>query len=384
MNILVIPTTDWTKHPNPNRLNFIFDRIAENNTVHIFDFKLKKFEDQPTRKTKCHLHNATVFNSTDQSLYYFYNAIPQLFKLRKIIKEQNIDIIVSSNILPSFIINFIHGKVPIVIDYLDHFEESASVYYPKSFFGKIVQTGVRFLVHFNLKHANSTITITKEFESFLHSVGVKEVCVIPNGVDMAVFKIIPTAEAKKNLGLADMPIIGYVGALEYWVNLESVIEALPDLKVTLLIIGPELFTDYEDRIKDMAKSFGVEDKIIFTGRVEYSELYKYICAMDIGLNPLKSVKKNDITVGGKVFNYMACGKPVLSSRMRALENLLGDNLFYYDDVSSFKDCANTILNNSIDAEKYISVASKFDWNLIARKYESFLKKVIEKNLSNRK
>lgn len=377
MNILVIPTTDWTRHPVPNRLNFIFDILAKYNKVHIFNFELKKFEDQPPRPTHCQLHNATVFDSVDPSLYYFYNTLPQLFKLKKIVREQNIDIIVSSNILPSFIVNFVKGNVPVVVDYLDHFEESASVYYPKSFVGKIVQKGVSFLVRFNLKHANSVITVTREFESFLRSVGVKEVCVIPNGVDTSAFKVIPTSDAKKDLGLDGKPVIGYVGSLEYWVDLETVVEALPGLDVTLMVVGPGLFTDYSDKIKEMARSLKVEDKIVFTGRVDYSELYRYICAMDIGLNPLKSVQKNQITVGGKVFNYMACGKPVLSSRMKALESLLGNDLFYYDDVLSFRNCVNNLLNSTIDSEKYISLASKFDWASIAENYESFLNKQVE-------
>ncbi|RSD35366.1 MAG: group 1 glycosyl transferase [Methanohalophilus sp.] len=377
MNILVIPTTDWTRHPVPNRLNFIFDILAKHNNVHIFNFELKKFKDQPSRSTQCQLHNATVFDSVDPSLYYFYNALPQLFKLKKIVREQNIDVIVSSNILPSFIVNFVKRNIPVVVDYLDHFEESASVYYPESFVGKIVQKGVSFLVRSNLKRANSVITVTREFESFLRSVGVKEVFVIPNGVDTSAFKVIPTSDAKKDLGLGDKPVIGYVGSLEYWVDLETVVEALPELDVTLMVVGPGLFTDYSDKIKEMARSLKVEDKIVFTGRVDYSQLYRYICAMDIGLNPLKSVQKNEITVGGKVFNYMACGKPVLSSRMKALESLLGNDLFYYDDVLSFRNCVNNLLNSTIESEKYISVASKFDWASIAEKYESFLRKQVE-------
>ena len=28
MKVLVIPTTDWIRHPVPNRLNFIFDILA--------------------------------------------------------------------------------------------------------------------------------------------------------------------------------------------------------------------------------------------------------------------------------------------------------------------------------------------------------------------
>ena len=103
----------------------------------------------------------------------------------------------------------------------------------------------------------------------------------------------------------------------------------------LLVVGPGLFTDYGDGIKKMAEELGVMDRIVFTGAVKYADLSRYISAMDIGLNPLKMMKKNEYAAGGKVFNYLACGRPVLSSRMISLERLLGDEIYYYDDVESF-------------------------------------------------
>ena len=373
MNILVIPTTDWTKHPVPNRLNFIFDILAEKHNVHVVNFTLKKFEKQRARTTRCHLHDVTSIDVDDPSSYYILNSFSHLLRMRKIIRNEKIDVIVSANILPAFLVNIVKGKVPVVFDYLDHYEESAATYYPNSFFGRIVKTGVRSIIRYNLRSANSVITVTEEFKSFLNSIGVTDVHIIPNGVDTTVFKQVPTEVAKKNIGL-EGAVIGYVGSLEYWVDLETVIKALPELDVKLLVVGPELFTDYGEMIKELAEKLGVLDKIIFTGRIEYNELYKYISAMDIGLNPLKHVKKNEITVGGKVFNYLACGKPVLSSRMIALENLLGDDLFYYDDESSFTEMVHELLNQKQDEDRYMKIAMDFDWRTIADMYEETLKK----------
>ncbi|MDY0386284.1 MAG: glycosyltransferase [Methanolobus sp.] len=375
MNVLVIPTTDWTKHPVPNRLNFIFDIMAEKHNVHVINFKLKKFKDQKPRSTKCKLHEVTVIDANDPSSYYIFNSIFHFFKLRSILKKEKIDIVVSANILPAFLINLVKGKTPIVFDYLDHYEESAATYYPDSFFGNIVKHGVRWIIRYNLKKADSLITVTNEFKDFLYSIDVKNIHVIPNGVDTSVFGIIPKEIAKNNLGLEEN-IIGYVGSLEYWVDLETAVKALPELDAKLLVVGPGLFTDYGDKIKSLADELGVLDKIVFTGRVEYSDLFKYISAMDIGLNPLKHEMKNQITVGGKIFNYLACGVPVLSSRMVAVENLLGNDLYYYDDVKTFVKSVKNILETQQDNQKYIDIAKSFDWKNIETKYEKVLESLV--------
>jgi len=144
------------------------------------------------------------------------------------------------------------------------------------------------------------------------------------------------------------------------------------------VVGPGLFTDYGEIIKRQAEKRGVADRILFTGSIKYSELSRYISTMDIGLNPLKNMKKNQETVGGKIFNYLSCGRPVLSSRMVALERLLGDEIYYYDDVESFITQAKFILNSTVDKVKLRAVAERFDWQKIAVAYEGILQKASEK------
>jgi glycosyltransferase involved in cell wall biosynthesis len=369
MKILVIPTTDWIRHPVPNRLNFIFDTLAEKHEVYVLHFSLKKFSLLEARETRCTLLPADWIRAADPSLYYMLNFPYHLWKIRVLAQRMKIDVILSANILPSFAANF--AGVPIVFDYLDHLEESASVYYPGSALGEVVKQVVRRITRYNLGHARSVITVTKELSDFLHDLGVKEVTVIANGVDTAALQPLPKEVAKRELGLSG-PVLGYVGSLEHWVDLESVISALPKIDATLLVVGPGLFTDYGERIKKMAEELGVINRVVFTGAVKYQDLPRYISAMDIGLNPLKMMKKNEYAAGGKVFNYLSCGRPVLSSRMVSLERLLGDEIYYYDDVESFIHQVQTILASDINEANHIALAKRYDWRGIADNYAGVL------------
>ena len=375
MRILVIPTTDWIRHPVPNRLNFIFDTLAEKHEVYVLHFGLKRFSGLEPRQTGCTLLPADWIRAEDPSLYYILNFPYHLWKIRRIARRLKIDVILSANILPSFAANF--AGVPVVFDYLDHLEESASVYYPGSALGEVVKQVVRRITRYNLRHARSVITVTKELSEFLHDLGVKEVTVIANGVDTQALQPLPKEEAKRELGLSG-PVLGYVGSLEHWVDLESVVSALPKIDATLLVVGPGLFTDYGDRIKRMAKELGVIDRIVFTGAVKYQDLSRYISAMDIGLNPLKMMKKNEYAAGGKVFNYLSCGRPVLSSRMVSLERLLGDEIYYYDDVESFVGQVEKIMAGGTDDKHFRFIAERYDWRELSKNYEF----VLDKNIAN--
>ncbi|MDQ1261791.1 MAG: D-inositol-3-phosphate glycosyltransferase [Euryarchaeota archaeon] len=375
MKILVIPTTDWIRHPVPNRLNFIFDNLAKEHDVYVLHFGLKRFSRLAARETKCQLVEASWINVEDPSLYYLLNFPYHLWKIRHIVKKLDIDVILSTNILPSFAASFAHS--PVVFDYLDHLEESASIYYPGSALGEIVKRVVSLITRYNLRTARSVITVTKELCDFLRDQGIKDITVVPNGVDTKLLLPLSMQDAKKSLGLTGV-VLGYVGSLEHWVDLETVVSAMPHLDATLLVVGPGLFTDYGDEIKKMAERLGVLDRIVFTGAVDYALLSRYISAMDIGLNPLKMMKKNEYAAGGKVFNYLACGRPVLSSRMISLEKLLGEQIYYYDDAKSFIMQVKNILADGSDEKRYRAIAMKYDWREIAGSYEEVLRKAAEK------
>ncbi len=374
MKICVIPTTDWTRHPVPNRLNFIFDILSSRHEVYVLDFRIGKFRGNSPRPTSCTLVATGDREIRDPALYYVRNALAHRKTIRNLVRSEEIDVILSANIIPSW---FANGTgVPVVFDYLDHLEESASVYYPGSPLAPVIRWGVGGLTHHNLRKAASVITVTEEFRQYLESIGIERIEVIPNGVDTKVLVPQDKESAKVKLGLTG-PVIGYVGSLEYWVDLETVIAAMPRIPdVTLLVVGPGLFTDYSDRIQGLARNLDVADRIRFAGSVPYSDLSLYIAAMDIGLNPLKRMKKNELTVGGKVFNYLSCGRPVISSRMMPLQKMLGDTLAYYDDAESLAGLVSLILANPRDPDFFRRIAEEYDWNKIALRYEKVLMRTL--------
>lgn len=369
MKILVIPPTDWVKAPVPNRLNFICDILADTHEVFVLNYQYKKFRDFPSLPTRCAVVNSGRCISNDLSLQFILNAPFHLLSIRRAVKENAIDVILSANIIPSFAASLM--STPIVFDYHDHLEESASIYYWNSPLRQFVQTVVRIITRYNLRHADDIVTVTEEFREYLAGLGLAKVHVIPNGVNSDVLRPVPMEQAKRRLGL-DGTVLGYVGTLEYWVDLETVIEALPELDATLLVVGPDNLTEYGSMIKELAEERGVTERLRFSDVVPYADLGQYISAMDLCLNPLKLMKKNDMTIGGKVFNYLACGKPVLSSRMAALEHFFGDALFYYDDTESFLRQVRLIEGSEIDGPKYRAIAVRNDWHDLADQFRAVL------------
>jgi len=371
MKILVIPTTDWTGHPVPNRLNFIFDRLADNHEIDVCHFNI--FEDI-IRETKCNLVKMDKKSDGDIGSYYLQNSLNHLKKISDI--AYRYDVIISSNILPGFWANF--NDTPVIIDYLDLFPQSASSYYkpPMNALVKYTSGGITNL---NIKNASAVITPTKKFKEYLREKTGKKIYVVPNGIDTSVIQPTDPTKIEEKYSLKH-PVLGYAGSLEKWIDLESVIELMPSLidrypRIKLLIVGPGLHTDYASRLKKLAEQKRVSDRVIFTGGVKYSELGPYISAMDVGLNHRKSIAMNQLTFGSKVLNYLGCGVPVLSKNMPTVERIFGRKrgVFSYKNDEEFLGELVLALNKKVNP----TWVSKFDWDRIAKKYEKAIQDVLK-------
>ncbi|MFW5927647.1 MAG: glycosyltransferase [Thermoplasmatota archaeon] len=371
MNILVIPTTDWTGHPVPNRLNFVYERLADEHKIDVCHFNI--FE-KDVRETDCHLIEMDKKTDGKISSYYLHNSLNHLSKISEIAEDY--DLIISSNIIPGFWANF--NDTPLIIDFLDYFPQSASSYY-----GPPMKTVVEYIAggitDFNLKNADGIITPTKRFKNYLKKKVDKKIYVIPNGIDTDIIHYTDPTNIEDVYSLQH-PVLGYVGSLEKWIDLESIIELMPCLisryhRIKLLIVGPGLHTDYASKLKELAKEIGVEDRVIFTGGVKYQNLAPYISAMDVGLNPRKEIAMNELTFGSKVLNYLGCGVPVLSKNMPTVEKLFGKEkgVFTYSDDEEFLGELVLALNKKVNPDWI----SRFDWDKIAEIYEKAIYDVLK-------
>ncbi len=371
MKLLVIPTTDWTGHPVPNRLNFVFDRIALRHHVDVCHFRLFPEE---LRETRCNLIPMDKGCIQDVRSYYLRRFIPHGSKINRI--SDDYDLILSANILPGFVAGL--QSCPTVVDYMDLFSESAASYFSPPM-KDIVRHTVSMICDVNLKRASCVLTTTSKFKEYLTNKISTPVEVIPNGLDTDVMHPVDPEGIRRRFGLS-YPVLGYVGSLESWIDLDFVIDLFPTIirkypKASLIIVGPSLHTGYAEKLRSKVKRMRLEERVVFTGRIPYHELAPYISAMDVGLNPRKPWDMNRLTMGGKVLSYLACALPVLSRNMPVIEEEFGDGrgVFTYHDRHEFIMRLEEALSANVD----ISSVDGYDWDIIARRYEDVLKRYLK-------
>jgi glycosyltransferase involved in cell wall biosynthesis len=145
------------------------------------------------------------------------------------------------------------------------------------------------------------------------------------GVDVKKFKPMPKQDAKTSLGLSGKFVIGYSGSsmkshkLGVLVALAVKLQKTYGDRVHFLVIGPRDHT----LLKAITAS-GLERSFSFVGPVPHDELPRYINAMDVGL-AIYDPKK----VAGppyKVYEYMACGVPAITTETIYSRRVLKDGL----------------------------------------------------------
>lgn len=220
------------------------------------------------------------------------------------------------------------------------------------------------------------VTLTTEEIGKNYKIPTEKTKIIPNGVDTDKFH--RENKSKEELGL-DGFIIGYVGVLREWVNLNPVFNALKrlDSDVKFLIVGSE------GRLKEnieLAKKLGVSDKVIFTGLISYSEVPKYISAMDVGLIPFNLNKVSHNALPLKLFEYMACEKPIISTQITSLKSKFPNEILY---VNSDEDYVNNIRKLYYDSsmckklgKNGRKIAKEYNWEQITNDLEDILLKAV--------
>ncbi|KAF5086810.1 Glycosyl transferases group 1 [anaerobic digester metagenome] len=220
------------------------------------------------------------------------------------------------------------------------------------------------------------VTLTTETLKETYNVPDEKSVIIPNGVNTENFKNV--VNAKEELGIEGF-IVGYVGVLREWVDLEPVLRALKELPedIKLLVVGSE--GEFQEN-RELAARSGLGDRVIFTGMVPYSRVPLYISAMDVGLIPFKTngIANNALPI--KLFEYMACEKPVISTELTPVTSKFNNNVLYASNSEEYLQCIE-LLHNDEELRRRMGkkgrkiVLSGYDWEFISKKLEDVLKEV---------
>jgi glycosyltransferase involved in cell wall biosynthesis len=163
-----------------------------------------------------------------------------------------------------------------------------------------------------------------------------------DGVDTDIFAPRPSSEARALLGIAPgIPLVAYLGLMNRYQGTDLLLDTIAHLKhdgvkVRFLIMGFP-----EERYRIEAEKRGLSEMILFTGRVDYGEAPLMLSAADIAVTP----KLSPSEANGKIYNYMACGLPVVAFDTPVNREALGDTGVYaaYGDARDLADRTASLL-----------------------------------------
>jgi len=143
------------------------------------------------------------------------------------------------------------------------------------------------------------------------------------GLSMQVVRNIPILRHfdEKILNFGTKKIILYQGALNVGRGLEWMIDAMPLIdNAVLIIIGTG---DIEAELKIQAENLSIGNKVVFLGRVEAADLYKFTPSADVGLCLLDAVGLSyQYALPNRIFDYLHAGVPVLATQFVEIEKIV--------------------------------------------------------------
>ena len=201
-----------------------------------------------------------------------------------------------------------------------------------------------------LRDADAIITVSTFLKNHIISQGIKEdkIYVIPNAVDPDEFQITNGLDIRKNYNIETSYIIGFIGRLLPWYNLEALIEIISEIinsgktNIHLLIIGDGILK--KDLIK-LIQNRNMNNYITLTGWIEHNKISNYINAMDIAILPNSNLWGSPM----KIFEYMVMGKPVIAPAYEPIKEIItsGKNglLFTPGNYNELKQAILTLMDN---------------------------------------
>jgi len=237
------------------------------------------------------------------------------------------------------------------------------------------------MVKRNISIAQRVTTITSSLgESY--RIPQNKVEYIPNGVNTELFRCYPSAELRGELGIEQDFVLGYAGVLREWIDFEPIFAAVKNLEqnysnIKILIVGEE---GGLENTRKLAMKYGVSDKVIFTGTVPHAQVPQYISAMDVCLTARKISAVSEKMLPTKLFEYMACEKPVISTKLAGIVENLGEKILYASNKNEYEDAILKLYNDKglrekmgVEGRKFVE--NSYRWIDVTSKLERVLEKV---------
>jgi glycosyltransferase involved in cell wall biosynthesis len=204
------------------------------------------------------------------------------------------------------------------------------------------------------RRVDITVYSARSLEPYIKNLHPTRSVYMPNGVNYSHF-----ADDKKEFppeySTISGPIAIYVGAMDVWFDYELIAFAATQLPgIAFVLIGPD----------DLARTKLPElSNLHILGQREYKDIPKYLFHADVGLIPF-SVKKYPQMINHvhplKLYEYMACGLPVVTTSWEELEKINSPAILSNSPDEFVNNIAWAVTHHE-NSEERINFAKQADW-----------------------
>jgi glycosyltransferase involved in cell wall biosynthesis len=214
------------------------------------------------------------------------------------------------------------SRVPLVVDTDDW--EGAGGWSDVNPYPRVWKRFFDFQERWLPRHAAAVTVVSRALQTQVWGFGVPpaRVVYLPNGPDTLFRERKAAGEARREeiraqLGVGDAVLAIYVGHIPRGNDLDIAIEALPRVAaevgdVRLVIVGEG---DGRPALEERVHELGLGERVVFTGWVDHAEIPAYLAAADVAIHPYRDTLVNRAKCAGKVIEYMAMGKAVVTGRV---------------------------------------------------------------------
>lgn len=211
----------------------------------------------------------------------------------------------------------------------------------------LVKTLARWVVVSHAERCDTIICPAPSISKLLRSYGIQRpIEILPNAVDLSAFDRVPPGDVRARLGIGPHERVAiYCGRLAREKNLPFMLHALrgvlqevPDRRLVLVGEGTE-----RDDLMGLARRLGLEDRVLFPGRIEYTDVPRYYAAADLFV--MTSVTEVRPLA---LIEAMASGLPVVAVSAPGSTDTVThgvDGLLTPDDPAAFADAVRHLLSD---------------------------------------
>jgi len=150
--------------------------------------------------------------------------------------------------------------------------------------------------------------------------------VVPSGTNTNLYRPMAKNHCRSTLHLEpSRKYVGFMGSLLSHQGIEVLIDAAPQVihlfpNTCFVIIGEG---PMKDRWRRRVFEQSLQSNFLFTGQIDYEETPVWINAIDICTAPY--MRKAGLRSPVKIFDYLACGRPVIASRIPGTTDIFEDS-----------------------------------------------------------